>query len=56
MPEVIELTPDKLKKLEKAYQDADSKGISILEFEGHEILTDYAKYMVKYAKLQFGMA
>jgi hypothetical protein len=48
----IEFTPAKLKLLKQEYEKAKNKESFI--FEGREILTSYAKYLIQYLESQIG--
>jgi len=40
------------KALRKAYQQADKDGATEFIFEGHTLLTRYAKYLLEYLAMQ----
>jgi hypothetical protein len=40
--------------LEAAYKQARTKGQTQFVFEGHDLLTDYAKYLIEYLYMKFG--
>jgi len=40
-------------KLKKEYDNSVKNNISIFIFEGHELLTEYAKYLIEYLKPNF---
>ena len=40
-------------RLEKEYNDAVKNNVSVFIFDGHEFLTDYAKYLIEYLKPNF---
>jgi hypothetical protein len=44
----VEWTRDKLKRFKKAYQRATQDGREVFEFEGHEFIPGYAKYLIEY--------
>jgi hypothetical protein len=44
----------KVKALKKAYALALLHGADQFEFDGHELLTAYAKYLLEYLALVFG--
>lgn len=44
----------KLKRLKRAYKAAHENGKEVFIFEGREILTSYAKYMIEYLNRQLG--
>ena len=39
--------------LKSTYQESVKNNISIFVFDGHELLTDYAKYLLEYLKPKF---
>ena len=43
------------KKLKKAYQEALKNNETIFIFEGHELLINYAKYLLQYLDMQLGV-
>jgi hypothetical protein len=48
MVEMIDFTPEKLKKFKKAYQRAVDKKSDIFIFDGSEFVVGYAKYVIEY--------
>lgn len=44
----IEWTRPKLERLKKAYRSAVDDKLKIFEFEGHEFIPGYAKYLIEY--------
>jgi hypothetical protein len=50
----IEFTPEKLAALKKAKAEADKRGQQSFMFEGQELLSSYAKYMIEYLEGKFG--
>lgn len=44
----INFTPEKLEELKKLYSNAVTTGSEIFIFDGSEILTTYAKYLIEY--------
>ncbi len=40
-------------KLKKEYDNSVKNNISVFIFEGHELLTEYAKYLIEYLKPNF---
>jgi hypothetical protein len=48
MPDMVKFTREKLDALESAYQKAVDEGAEDFMFEGHEWLTDYAKYAIEF--------
>lgn len=49
----IQFTPVKLALLKMAYTNATTRGDVIFTFEGNELLTQYAKYLIEYLDSQF---
>ena len=49
----ITFTKEKMQSLEASYQQALREGKKQFTFEGHELLTDYAKYVLMYLKTTF---
>lgn len=50
--DMIEFTPEKLKRLKKARASAVERGDTQFTFEGKEVLVSYAKYMIEYLETQ----
>jgi len=50
--EPIQFTPDKARRLQKRYDEAVKKGEEKFTFEGHEMLTRYAKYVLQYIEMR----
>jgi hypothetical protein len=46
-------TIDTYNRLKKEYNNARQNNLEIFTFDGHELLTDYAKYMIEYLKTKF---
>ncbi len=46
----MELTPQKVDRLEKRYAQAVENNEEQFTFDGHEFLTEYAKYLLQYLK------
>jgi hypothetical protein len=44
----INFTPEKLELLKNEYQKAVTTGSEVFIFEGSEVLTTYAKYLIEY--------
>lgn len=53
MKEFISFTPQKYLKLKRIYKKAEKEGKEQFEFEGHTVLTQYAKYMLQYLGTKF---
>lgn len=49
----ITWTPEKLKQLERMYAEAVASDTGQFVFEGHDLLTSYAKYLIEYLKGRF---
>lgn len=49
----MNFTPELLKELKVAYRQAVRDGQEAFLFNGHVLLTDYAKYMVEYLESMF---
>lgn len=45
---------EKVLALEAAYKQARMKGQTQFVFEGHDLLTDYAKYLIEFLYMKFG--
>lgn len=50
---VITWTPDKLATLQRMYDHAVKNSVDQFEFEGHALLTSYAKYLIEFLKGRF---
>ena len=48
----ITFSQEKLKQLKDAYAVAVTEGRDKFTFEGHELLTSYAKYLIEYLTLK----
>ena len=55
MPDVT-FTPEKLERLERAYEKALAEGSESFIFEGHELLVAYARYLIEHLRRVFGVA
>ena len=56
MPEIIEMiefTPEKLKRFKKAYNKAVEDNNDVFTFSNHEFVVGYAKYMIEYLDSQY---
>lgn len=51
--EVIEFDRPKYNRLQISYKQAVVDGKDVFLFEGHELVTSYAKYLLEYLKLKF---
>lgn len=49
----INFTPNKLVKLKAIYESAKQAGVEQFDFEGHELLTSFAKYLIEYLEMEF---
>jgi hypothetical protein len=45
---IVEFDMEKLRALRKAYKKAFEDGEKVFKFEEHELLTDYAKYLIQH--------
>jgi hypothetical protein len=48
----IKFTPELLRKLKEQYRKAREEHLEQFKFEGHDLLTDYAKYLIMYVEMQ----
>jgi hypothetical protein len=48
----ISWTHKKLKSFELAYKSAVKDGVDIFEFEAHDFVVGYAKYLIEHLKTQ----
>jgi hypothetical protein len=46
-------TIDTYNRLKSEYNNARQNNLKIFIFDGHELLTDYAKYMIEYLQTKF---
>lgn len=53
MADQIEFTAEKFKAFKKAYDKAITDKKDQFEFEGHEVLVSYAKYVIQYLTPKF---
>lgn len=54
MAGTINFTPDKFKQLKNEYNQAVQEGKTVFMFDGqHELLVDYAKYLIQYLETKF---
>lgn len=53
MSEMLEFTPSKARRFKEVYQDTLEHHRQSFIFEGHEFLTDYAKYVIEYLESRF---
>lgn len=49
----MEFTRDKLENLKKAHKEAKEQGLTVFTFEGAELVTDYAYYVIQYLEQRF---
>lgn len=47
-PKGFTFTPAKREELRKAYNEAREAGVDTFVFHDHELVTDYAKYLLEY--------
>lgn len=52
MTDKIVFDKEKLRKLKKLYKSALERGADSFLFEGKEVLTAYAKYMIQFVETQ----
>jgi hypothetical protein len=50
----IEWTRPKLEEFKQAYEAAQHADAEAFRFEGHDIVTVYAKYLIEYLESQLG--
>lgn len=48
-----EFTKEAFEKFKKLYEKSDAEDKESFEFDGHEVLTAYAKYLLQYLEPQF---
>jgi|LauGreDrversion4_2_1035121.scaffolds.fasta_scaffold64245_2 hypothetical protein len=53
MNNTITFTPETFENLRKSYQTALQNKREVFKFEGHDLLTDYAKYLIQYLTPKF---
>jgi hypothetical protein len=53
-PPYITFTLENYEALQRAYTKAKKQGLEEFTFEGHRLVTNYAKYLLEYLKQQFG--
>lgn len=51
---MISFDKNKYNKLLKSYHRAKDSGVETFEFEGHEIVVGYAKYLLEYLETRLG--
>lgn len=49
----VEFTPQKLKDLKDSYKSAVKYNQDSFWFDGNEVITSYAKYLIEYLDMQF---
>lgn len=49
----MEFTHEKLENLKKAHREAKEQGLTVFTFEGAELVTDYAYYVIQYLENRF---
>lgn len=54
MSDIIKWTPEMLVRFKRAYAKALKGDIGAFEFEGHNFLPEYAKYLIEYLDSVFG--
>jgi hypothetical protein len=50
---VISWTPDMLKRFKKKYEAERAAGHDQFNFDGHDFVVAYAKYLIEYLESQF---
>ena len=53
IPDKIEWTQEKFDRFKVIYEEAKDNGKFTLDFEGHEFVTDFAKYLIEYLETKF---
>ncbi len=53
MNNTITFTPELFQKLRTSYLSAVQNGVEVFKFEGHDLLTSYAKYLIQYLTPKF---
>ncbi len=56
MNDRVNFDREKLVRFKKAYAAAVRTGNQQFTFEGREVVVGYAKYMIEYLEMQFGIA
>ena len=51
----IDLTKENVLAIEKLYTDALVEGKETFKFQGHEVFTEYAKYVVEHGKSKLNL-
>lgn len=55
MIEVAEISDNHYKEIKNLYEKAKSSGDKSFEFNGQELLTEYAKYLLQYYELKINI-
>lgn len=50
--DTIHFTPESFARFKKDYAYAKAEGFDTFIFEGHEVLVDYAKYMIQFMEMR----
>jgi hypothetical protein len=50
----ISFTPESFARFKRDHAYARAEGFDAFTFEGHEVLVEYAKYMIAYIQMQIG--
>jgi len=53
MADIINFDLQTYGRLKKEYQRSVDNNIEVFVFEGHELLTEYAKYLIEYLTTKF---
>jgi hypothetical protein len=48
MNNTITFTPETFENLRKSYETALQNKTEVFKFQGHDLLTEYAKYLIQY--------
>ena len=52
---LVEFDPTKMKTFKAVYVAAEQAGRASFNFDGHEYLVTYAKYLIEFLELEFGV-
>jgi len=53
MNNTITFTPETFENLRKSYETALQYKTEVFKFQGHDLLTEYAKYLIQYLSPKF---
>lgn len=51
----LQMTPERFAAFKKDYTYAQAEGFDAFVFDGHPVLVSYAKYLIEYFELRFGL-